>query len=77
MDPDLYDSLNRSAQNLDAILLRINRGQGMAGALVRDEKMVTEVKDALLEIRRLAEEMRNVLKDVKEHPGKYFKFSFF
>jgi hypothetical protein len=49
----------------------------MAGTLIHDEKMVGEVKDALLEIRRLAEEMKNLLKDVKEHPGKYFKFSVF
>jgi phospholipid/cholesterol/gamma-HCH transport system substrate-binding protein len=77
VDPALYDNLNKSAQNLDAILSSINRGQGVAGALVRDEKMVTEVKDAVLEIRRVAEEMKDVLKDVKEHPDKYFKFSVF
>jgi len=77
VDPALYDTLNKIAQNLDAILLSINRGQGVAGALVRDEKMVDEVKDALLETRRLAEDMKNVLKDVKEHPDKYFKFSLF
>jgi phospholipid/cholesterol/gamma-HCH transport system substrate-binding protein len=77
LDPGLYDNLNKSAQNLDAILSSINKGQGVAGALVRDEEIVGEVKDALLEIRRLAEEMKNLLKDVKEHPGKYFKFSVF
>jgi phospholipid/cholesterol/gamma-HCH transport system substrate-binding protein len=76
-DPSLYNNLSKSAQDLDAILSSINRGQGMAGALVHDQKMVGEVEDALLEIRRLAEEMKNVLKDVKEHPNKYFKFSVF
>lgn len=77
VDPALYDNLNHSAQNLDAILSSINSGQGVASVLVRDEKMAGELKDALLEIRRLAEEMENVLKDVKEHPNKYFKFSLF
>jgi phospholipid/cholesterol/gamma-HCH transport system substrate-binding protein len=77
VDPELYDNLNKSARNLAAILLSIDRGQGVAGTLVRDEKMAAEVKDALLEIRRLAEEMKNVLNDVKAHPEKYFKFSVF
>jgi phospholipid/cholesterol/gamma-HCH transport system substrate-binding protein len=77
VDPSLYDNLNKSAKNLDAILSSINRGQGVAGAVVRDEKMVGEVKDSLTEIRRVAEAMKDLLKDVKEHPEKYFKFSVF
>ncbi len=77
VDQDLYENLNKSVQKLDAILSSIDKGQGMAGALVRDEKIVGDVEYALLEIRRLAEEMKNVLKDVKEHPNKYFKFSVF
>ena len=77
IDPALYDNLNRGAQNLDGILARINRGQGVAGALISDEKMVAELNDVLQEIRALAEETKDVLNDVKEHPNKYFKFSVF
>jgi hypothetical protein len=36
-----------------------------------------ELKETLLEIRSLAEEMKILTKDIKEHPEKYFKFSLF
>ena len=77
VDPSLYDNLNKSAQNLDAILSSINRGQGVAGALVRDEQMVGDLKEALMGIGRLIEQMKSLLKDVEDHPNKYFKFSLF
>jgi phospholipid/cholesterol/gamma-HCH transport system substrate-binding protein len=76
-NPELYDNLNKSAENLDSILTSINSGEGMAGALVRDEKLVSEVRETLLEIRGLAGEMKTLLKDINEHPEKYFKFSLF
>jgi phospholipid/cholesterol/gamma-HCH transport system substrate-binding protein len=76
-DPQLYENLNRSAKNLDGILSSIDKGKGMAGAFVRDEELVTEVKKTLLELRGLAEEMNIVLKDIKEHPEKYFQFRMF
>jgi hypothetical protein len=52
-------------------------GYFIAGALVQDERLVGEVKETLLEIRSLAEEMKILTKDIKEHPEKYFKFSLF
>jgi phospholipid/cholesterol/gamma-HCH transport system substrate-binding protein len=33
-NPELYENLSESAKNLDSILTSINRGKGMAGALV-------------------------------------------
>jgi phospholipid/cholesterol/gamma-HCH transport system substrate-binding protein len=76
-NPELYDNLSESAKNLDSILTNINKGKGMAGALVHDERLVGEVKETLLEIRGLAEEMKILTKDIKEHPEKYFKFNLF
>ncbi len=76
-DPQLYENLNKSAKNLDDILSRVDKGEGMAGALFRDEELVGEVKATLLEIRGLAEEMRIVLKEIKENPEKYFQFKMF
>lgn len=76
-NPELYDNLNKGAENLDSILRSINSGKGMAGALVRDEKLVLEVRGTLLEIRGLAGKMKILLKDINEHPEKYFKFRLF
>jgi phospholipid/cholesterol/gamma-HCH transport system substrate-binding protein len=76
-NPELYENLSESARNLDSILTSVNRGKGMAGALVRDERLVGEVKDTLREIHSLAQEMKILLKDIREHPEKYFKVSLF
>jgi phospholipid/cholesterol/gamma-HCH transport system substrate-binding protein len=76
-DPELYENLSESARNLDSILTTIDRGKGMAGALVRDERLVGEVKETLLEMRSVAADMKVLIKEIKEHPEKYFKFSLF
>jgi phospholipid/cholesterol/gamma-HCH transport system substrate-binding protein len=76
-DPQLYENLNRSAKNLDGILSSMDKGEGMAGAFIRDEDLVKQVRETLLEIRGLAEEMKRVLKEIKEHPEKYFQFRVF
>ncbi len=76
-NPELYENLNKSAGNLNSILAGINRGQGMAGAFVRDDKLVAEVKESLTKIQGLTEEITLLLKEIKEHPEKYFKFSLF
>ena len=76
-DPQLYENLNRSARNLNGILSGIDKGEGMAGALVRDEELVRKLRGTLSEIRELAQELRMVLKDIKEHPEKYFQFKMF
>jgi phospholipid/cholesterol/gamma-HCH transport system substrate-binding protein len=76
-NPELYDNLSKSAKNLDSILTSINKGEGMAGALVRDERLAGEVKETVSEIRSLAEQMKTLTKDIKEHPERYFKFNLF
>lgn len=73
----LYENLDSAAKNLDAVLRETDKGKGMAGALLRDEELVGEVKGALAEIRDLANEMKMLLKDLKENPEKYFKFTMF
>jgi hypothetical protein len=49
----------------------------MAGALVSDEELAKELRDLLLELRKLSSELEGLAKDIKEHPKKYFKFSLF
>jgi phospholipid/cholesterol/gamma-HCH transport system substrate-binding protein len=76
-DPVLYQNLNQAAEDLDAVLKEMENGKGMAGAFLRDEEMVKQVKDSLADIRAVAEEMKSLLKNMEEHPEKYFKFSLF
>jgi len=73
----VYENLDSAAKNLDAVLHEMDKGKGMARALLRDEELVGEVKGALTEIRGLVNEMKLLLKDMKENPEKYFNFTMF
>jgi len=69
-DPALYENLNRASVQLSSVLERIDKGEGVAGSLVRDKELDEELKEAVAEIRGLAT-------DIREHPGRYFKFGLF
>ena len=76
-DPELYGNLNQAASRLSSILGGIEKGKGVAGALIGDEELAKELRDLLLELRKLSFELEGLAKDIKEHPKKYFKFSLF
>jgi ABC-type Fe3+-hydroxamate transport system substrate-binding protein len=42
----------------------------VAGAFIRDEELTQELKSTIMELKEL-------MKDIKDHPKKYFKFSIF
>jgi phospholipid/cholesterol/gamma-HCH transport system substrate-binding protein len=67
---ELYDNLNNASIKLASVLDRVDKGEGLAGALVNDKELAQELKDNLGELKVL-------LKDLREHPKKYFKFSVF
>lgn len=69
-NPELYDNLNRDLKELSSILERVERGEGLAGALISDQELVKELKETLQELKAL-------VKDMKDHPRKFFKFSLF
>jgi len=75
--PELYDNLNSASTKLDAILSEINSGQGTAGVIVRDKELPTDIKEAVAGLKDAVDELRELAKDVRVHPGKYFKFSIF
>ena len=76
-DRELYENLNRGSAQLSSILEGIDKGKGVAGALIRDEELTKELSGALLEFKKLSAELEALVKDIKEHPKKYFKFSIF
>ena len=76
-DPEFYENLNRGSKQLSSILERIDKGEGLAGAFLKNEEFVRELSDALLEFKKLSVELEALVKDIKEHPKKYLKFSIF
>ncbi|MFB3885691.1 MAG: MlaD family protein [Thermodesulfobacteriota bacterium] len=69
-DPQLYENLDKGTEQLLSIMGRIEEGRGLLGALVKDEELTKELKDTILRLKDL-------IKDIEEHPKKYFKFSLF
>lgn len=69
-DPALYDNLSEASLRLSSILERIDKGEGVAGALVKDQDLAKELKEIVAEIKELT-------KDIKDNPKRYFKFSVF
>ncbi|MEW6162194.1 MAG: MlaD family protein [Nitrospirota bacterium] len=69
-DPELYENLNKASQQLSSILEKIETGEGIAGDLIADRKFASDLRDTIVEIRKLT-------KDIRENPRKYFKFSLF
>ena len=69
-DEGLYGNINSASEKLANLLERIDRGEGLAGRLVKDEDLAKELKTTLTELNTL-------IKDIKENPEKYFKFSVF
>jgi phospholipid/cholesterol/gamma-HCH transport system substrate-binding protein len=76
-DPQLYDNLNEGAVRLSSILKRIDQGEGVAGALLKEKELVKELEETLDEFKGAAGELKELLKDIKASPKKYFKFSVF
>jgi phospholipid/cholesterol/gamma-HCH transport system substrate-binding protein len=76
-DPTLYNrlltttaSLEESSTKFGAVLEKIDKGDGVAGALMNDKEMARELKDIVSELSQL-------VKDIKSDPKKYFNFSVF
>lgn len=69
-DDELYNNINNASERLNSILASIDRGEGTAGALIKDEEIAAELKKTIAEFRIL-------INDIKSDPKKYFKFSIF
>ncbi len=75
--PELYDNLSSASRKLDDILSEINSGKGTAGTLLRDKELPADIKETVAGLKDAVDELRELTRDVRAHPGKYFKFSIF
>lgn len=65
-----FHRANKSLAQLDAILTQINEGQGTLGMLMYNDTLYVEIE-------RSAEELNKLLRDIRENPKRYVKFSLF
>jgi phospholipid/cholesterol/gamma-HCH transport system substrate-binding protein len=68
--PALYDNLNKASGEFSTTIEKLNQADGIAGKLIADKDLAADIKDTV-------KELNGLIKDVKEHPGRYFKMSMF
>jgi phospholipid/cholesterol/gamma-HCH transport system substrate-binding protein len=68
--PALYENLSKASGEFSATIEKINQANGIAGQLIADKDLADDVKETV-------KELNGLIKDVKEHPDKYFKVSVF
>jgi phospholipid/cholesterol/gamma-HCH transport system substrate-binding protein len=76
-DPSLYNNLDKASRNLTVVLEGLDAGKGTAGKLLKDEEMAKQLQEAVTGINQTVFELKDMLKDIKGNPKKYFKFSVF
>jgi len=76
-DPVLYENVNKSAIQLSSVLERIDKGEGLAAAFLKNKELVTDLDETIVQIRKTAQEFEALVKDIKANPKRYLKFSVF
>ena len=68
--PATIAQVNKAVSDLDAILVKINKGEGSVGQLINNQQLYQEVEKA-------ARDLNLLLEDIKANPGRYVKVSVF
>ncbi len=66
----MLNSINNSLADMNNIIQKINEGSGTAGKFINNDSLYNE-------LNKSAEELNKLLKDVRENPKRYVKFSLF
>jgi phospholipid/cholesterol/gamma-HCH transport system substrate-binding protein len=70
-------TLDRSSNSLDAILTRVERGEGTLGKLARDEQLYKNATDATENMNKAAQELQKLVVDFRANPRKYINLKIF
>ncbi|MDA8429138.1 MAG: MlaD family protein [Geobacteraceae bacterium] len=66
----LLTRADNSLKSVESIVVKVNNGEGSAGRLVNDKELYERMN-------RMVDDVDALIKDVKEQPRKYIKFSLF
>jgi phospholipid/cholesterol/gamma-HCH transport system substrate-binding protein len=73
----LVANVNRSASSLDAVLARVEQGEGTLGKLSRDDVLYERVSQAATDFDKAAVELQKLVEDVRRQPKKYINLTIF
>jgi phospholipid/cholesterol/gamma-HCH transport system substrate-binding protein len=74
---DVTASLSRSSRSAEAVMGRIDRGEGVLGKLSRDDALYVNANEAVLSLSKAAQEMAKLTEDVRRQPKRYLNLSLF
>lgn len=67
---EVINNMNKTVVQIQQMLAQVNEGHGTVGALMTNDSIYQEVNKSLVELKKL-------LKDIRENPKRYVKFSVF
>jgi phospholipid/cholesterol/gamma-HCH transport system substrate-binding protein len=70
-------SLERSSGSLEVVMGRIERGEGTLGRLSKDETLYLSLNAAATNVAKAGREVGALSEDLRLHPERYVKLSFF
>lgn len=70
-------TLDRSSNSLDAILARMERGEGTLGKLSKDEQLYKNAVDATENFNKAAQDLQKLASDFRANPRKYINLKIF
>ncbi len=77
-DPSLYNNMNEASIKIKNILENIESGKGVAGDLLTELELRDDTEPELRDdLGETLSELKELIKDIKTNPKRYFKFSLF
>lgn len=76
-DPKLYENVEQASRQLASILEKIDSGQGTAGRIIGDRNLERELRSTIADMQTSMNEFRDLVRDIREHPDRYIRFSLF
>ena len=73
----VMSGLEKSSHSMEAVLARIERGEGSLGKLTKDDELYVNAAEAAANLKKAAAEMARLTEDIRLNPKKYVKLSLF
>lgn len=73
----VMNGLDRSSRSMEAVMARIERGEGSLGKLTKDDELYVNASEAAANLKKAAAEMARLTEDIRLNPKKYVKLSLF
>jgi phospholipid/cholesterol/gamma-HCH transport system substrate-binding protein len=70
-------SLEKTASSVETVMARLDRGEGTAGKLLRDEELYRNMNAAMLNMNQATVNINKLSEEVRRDPKKYLKLSVF